>query len=141
MICAHYIRGTTSPDATWFDRLVEGTLSRLVRFYERTLHVVLRFPILTLLVFFATIALTVTLYVKIPKGYFPQDDSGLVIGSTRASPDVSFQAMLGCCSGRRHRGVRSRGGRRGIEPRRQRRAGRRLQPRPDVHQPEAARGA
>jgi multidrug efflux pump len=95
MICAHYIRGTISRDATWFDRLVEGSLSRLVRFYERTLHVVLRFPLLTLLVFFLTIALTVTLYIKIPKGYFPQDDSGLVIGSTRASPDVSFQAMLG----------------------------------------------
>jgi multidrug efflux pump len=95
MICAHYIKTTVSPDATWFDRLVEGNLSRMVRFYERTLHVVLRFPFLTLLVFFATIALTVTLYIKTPKGYFPQDDSGLVIGATRASPDVSFQAMLG----------------------------------------------
>lgn len=94
MICAHYIKSTISPDATRFDRVVEGSLSALVRFYERTLHVVLRFPILTLLVFFATIALTVTLYIKMPKGYFPQDDSGLVIGSTRASPDVSFQAML-----------------------------------------------
>ncbi len=39
--------------------------------------------------------MTVTLYIKTPKGYFPTDDSGLVIGSTRASPDVSFQAMLG----------------------------------------------
>ncbi|EKS39986.1 efflux RND transporter permease subunit [Afipia clevelandensis] len=95
MICAHYIKGTVSADETWFDRLVEGSLSRTVRFYERTLHVVLRFPILTLLVFFATIALTVTLYIKTPKGYFPTDDSGLVIGATRASPDVSFQAMLG----------------------------------------------
>ncbi len=95
MICAHYIKTTVSPDATWFDRLVEGSLSRMVRFYERTLHIVLRFPLLTMLVFAATIALTVTLYIKTPKGYFPQDDSGLVIGSTRASPDVSFQAMLG----------------------------------------------
>ncbi|MBR2119949.1 MAG: efflux RND transporter permease subunit [Afipia sp.] len=95
MICAHYIKTTVSPDATWFDRLVEGSLSRIVKFYERTLHVVLRFPILTMLVFVATIALTVTLYIKTPKGYFPTDDSGLVIGATRASPDVSFQAMLG----------------------------------------------
>ena len=95
MICAHYIKSTISPDATRFDRVVEGSLSAIVRFYERTLRVVLRFPFLTLLVFFATIALTVTLYIKMPKGYFPQDDSGLVIGSTRASPDVSFQAMLG----------------------------------------------
>ena len=95
MICAHYIKTPVSPDATWFDRLVEGSLSRIVRFYERTLHIVLRFPILTMLVFVATIALTVTLYIKTPKGYFPTDDSGLVIGATRASPDVSFQAMLG----------------------------------------------
>jgi multidrug efflux pump len=56
---------------------------------------VLGFPFLTLLVFFATIALTVVLYIKTPKGYFPTDDSGFVIGATRASPDTSFQAMLG----------------------------------------------
>ncbi|MBN9148718.1 MULTISPECIES: efflux RND transporter permease subunit [unclassified Nitrobacter] len=95
MICAHYIKHGMSPDATRFDRLVEGLLSRIVAFYARTLRVVLNFPILTLLVFFATIALTVTLYIKTPKGYFPIDDSGFVIGSTRASADVSFQSMLG----------------------------------------------
>ncbi len=95
MICAHYIKETTSSDATWFDRLVEGSLSRVVAFYERTLRFVLGFPFLTLLVFFATIALTVTLYIKTPKGYFPVDDSGFVIGSTRASADTSFQTMLG----------------------------------------------
>ncbi len=95
MICAHYIKQATSADATRFDRLVEGSLSRIVAFYARTLRVVLGFPILTLLVFFATIALTVTLYIKTPKGYFPIDDSGFVIGSTRASADISFQSMLG----------------------------------------------
>jgi multidrug efflux pump len=95
MICAHYIKAATSDNATWFDRIVEGTLSRIVAFYARTLRVVLGFPLLTLMVFFATIALTVTLYIKTPKGYFPTDDSGFVIGSTRASADVSFQYMLG----------------------------------------------
>jgi multidrug efflux pump len=95
MICAHYIKEATSSDATWFDRIIEGTLSRVVSFYARTLRVVLGFPLLTLLVFFATIALTVTLYIKTPKGYFPVDDSGFVIGSTRASADISFQSMLG----------------------------------------------
>jgi multidrug efflux pump len=95
MICAHYIKETTSDSATWFDRIVEGTLSRMVAFYARTLRVVLGFPLLTLLVFFATIGLTVTLYVKTPKGYFPVDDSGFVIGATRASADISFQSMLG----------------------------------------------
>jgi multidrug efflux pump len=95
MICAHYIKQATPSDATWFDRLVEGTLSRIVAFYTRTLRVALGFPLLTLVVFFATIALTVTLYIKTPKGYFPTDDSGFVIGATRASADISFQAMLG----------------------------------------------
>jgi multidrug efflux pump len=95
MICAHYIKEATSGNATWFDRLVEGSLSRMVAFYTRTLRVVLDFPFMTLLVFVATIALTVTLYVKTPKGDFPSDDSGFVIGATRASADISFQSMLG----------------------------------------------
>ena len=95
MICAHYIKNATSSNATWFDRAIEGTLSRIVRFYERTLRSVLGFPFLTLIVFFSTIALTVLLYVKTPKGYFPTDDSGFVIGATRASADISFQSMLG----------------------------------------------
>jgi multidrug efflux pump len=94
MICAHYIKTTTSSNATWFDRIVEGSLSRIVDFYARTLRIVLGFPFLTLIVFFATIALTVTLYIKTPKGYFPVDDSGFVIGATRASADISFQSML-----------------------------------------------
>ncbi|HTB04028.1 MAG TPA: efflux RND transporter permease subunit [Bradyrhizobium sp.] len=95
MICAHHIREVTSGSATRFDRVVEGALSRMVAFYARTLRTVLGFPLLTLMVFFATIALTVTLYIKTPKSYFPVDDSGFVIGATRASPDISFQAMLG----------------------------------------------
>src|SRR5260370_955364 len=94
-ICAYYLKQATSHNATWFDRVVEGSLSRIVAFYARTLRVVLGFPFLTLLVFFATIALTVVLYIKTPKGYFPTDDSGFVIGATRASADISFQSMLG----------------------------------------------
>src|SRR5215216_3909044 len=93
MICAHYIKEATSDRATWFDRLVEGTLSRIVAFYARTLRVVLGFPFLTLIVFFATIALTVVLYIKIPKGYFPTDDSGLIVGASQSSSDTSFQSM------------------------------------------------
>ncbi|MEH2496222.1 multidrug efflux pump [Bradyrhizobium sp. AZCC 1678] len=93
MICAHYIKEATSDRATWFDRLVEGTLSRIVSFYTWTLRAVLGFPFLTLLVFFATIALTVVLYIKIPKGYFPIDDSGLIVGASQSSSDTSFQSM------------------------------------------------
>jgi len=95
MICAHYIKESGLDRTNWFDRLIEGSLSRVVAFYTRTLRGVLAFPFLTLIVFFATIALTVTLYIKTPKAYFPTDDSGFVIGATRASADISFQSMLG----------------------------------------------
>jgi multidrug efflux pump len=94
MICAHHIRHGLSDRATWFDRVVEGVLRPTVSAYGRSLRAVLRFPGLTMLVFVATIAATVALYVKVQKGYLPTDDSGLIIGGTRASPDVSFSGML-----------------------------------------------
>jgi len=94
MICAHYVKETTSERATWFDRVIEGSLSRMVEFYARTLRTALGYPFLTMIVFLATIGVTVLLYAKIPKGYFPDDDSGFIFGSTRASPDISFQSML-----------------------------------------------
>jgi multidrug efflux pump len=93
MICAHFVRSAPSPNATLFDRIVEGALRRMIRAYAGSLDVVLRHRFLTLLVFFLTIGLTVQLYVKTPKGYFPQDDTGLIFGGTRASPDISFKAM------------------------------------------------
>ena len=65
----------------------------MVRFYDRTLSFVLEHRALTLLVFVATIALTVGLYIRTPKGYFPQDDTGLIFGGTEASTDISFDAM------------------------------------------------
>jgi len=94
MICAHYVKESTSDRATWYDRVIEGSLSRMVNFYARTLRAVLGYPFLTMIVFLATIAVTVLLYVKVPKGYFPSDDSGFIFGATRASPDISFQSML-----------------------------------------------
>ena len=65
----------------------------MVRFYDRRLSVVLEHRSLTLMVFVATIALTVGLYIRTPKGYFPQDDTGLIFGATEASTDISFDAM------------------------------------------------
>jgi multidrug efflux pump len=94
MICAHFIREVPNPRATLFDRIVEGVLSRLLAAYAWSLRVVLRYRALVLIVFAATIALTVDLYIKMPKGYFPQDDTGLVFGGTSASPDISFPAMV-----------------------------------------------
>ncbi|MBX9829771.1 MAG: efflux RND transporter permease subunit [Xanthobacteraceae bacterium] len=93
MVCAHFVKAPPSPNATWLDRGVERVLSRTVAFYASTLDVVLRHRWLTLLVFMLTIALTCVLYVKTPKGFFPQDDTGLIFGGTRAAPDISFEAM------------------------------------------------
>ena len=48
---------------------------------------------LTLLVMVGTVAATVMLYVKTPKGFFPQDDTGFIFGVTEAAPDISFETM------------------------------------------------
>jgi multidrug efflux pump len=93
MVCAYFVRSPPSPNATWLDRLVEAALSRTIAFYSRTLDHVLEARVLTMVVFVATIALTAVLFVKTPKGYFPQEDTGLLFGGTRASTDISFEAM------------------------------------------------
>jgi hydrophobe/amphiphile efflux-1 (HAE1) family protein len=93
MICAHFVKVAPSPDRTWLDRLVERVLRRSVAAYGSSLDVVLRHRFLTMLVFLATIVLTVVLYAQTPKGFFPQDDTGLIFGGTRAAPDISFEAM------------------------------------------------
>jgi multidrug efflux pump subunit AcrB len=94
MICAHFIREPPNWRKTLFDRIVEGVLGRMVAAYAWSLRAVLRYRALVLIVFAATIALTVDLYIKTPKGYFPQDDTGLVFGGTSASTDISFPAMV-----------------------------------------------
>jgi len=93
MICAHFVRSAPSPDATRIDRLVEGALTAMVAFYGRTLQKVLNNFALMLFVMAATVAITVQLYIKTPKGYFPQDDTGLVMAMTEASVDISYRAM------------------------------------------------
>jgi multidrug efflux pump len=93
MICAHFVREAPSTDETWLDRAVEAVMSRLLRGYRLSLVVVLRNRSLALVVMVGTIVLTVQLFVKIPKGYFPHGDTDLVLGSTEASTDISFKSM------------------------------------------------
>jgi multidrug efflux pump len=93
MICAHFVRSSAAPTTRRIDRAVEGLMGLAAHGYARTLDVALRYWGLTLLVMLATVAATVNLYVKTPKGTFPQDDTGLVIASTRAAPDISYEAM------------------------------------------------
>jgi HAE1 family hydrophobic/amphiphilic exporter-1 len=74
--------------------LSERGFDALLRAYERGLDVVLRFRFTTLCVFFATVALSVYLFVIIPKGFFPQQDIGLLTGISEAGQDVSPAAMM-----------------------------------------------
>jgi multidrug efflux pump subunit AcrB len=94
MICAHFIRH--APDHRprgLLDRSVEGVMRAATRAYAASLNVALRHRALTMLMMLATVVATVNLYIKTPKGNFPQDDTGLVIASTQAATDISFEAM------------------------------------------------
>ena len=65
----------------------------MLSFYRRTLDRVLLHPFITLMVFFATMAASVYLYVVIPKGFFPLQDTGLITGFAEAGQDISPQEM------------------------------------------------
>ena len=73
--------------------VIERMFAGMLRFYERTLDIALRFRFITLMVFLATVTLSVVLYVMIPKGFFPDQDTGIMIGTTDAAQDISFDAM------------------------------------------------
>ncbi len=72
---------------------VERMFESIIRFYERTLDIALRFRFLTAMVFVGTLALTVLLYVIIPKGFFPVQDTGIIIGITDVAQDASYAQM------------------------------------------------
>jgi multidrug efflux pump len=74
-------------------RASERVFERMIAFYGRTLKFVLRYQTITLLVAVATLLLTVFLYVIIPKGFFPIQDTGVIQGISQAPPAISSQAM------------------------------------------------
>jgi multidrug efflux pump len=92
MMCAHLLRPHEEPGR--LGRLFERGFDRMVAFYDRTLRWVLAHPPLTLAVTIGTLLLTVLLAYLIPKGFFPQQDTGLVTAITVAPPDVSFDSMM-----------------------------------------------
>ena len=73
----------------WSERAFESMLHA----YERGLDRALRWSKTMLLIFFATLALSIYLFMIIPKGFFPQQDNGLITASSEASQDISFKAM------------------------------------------------
>ena len=74
-------------------KAIEAVFDGMLWFYERTLDIALRWRFATLLVFIATISLTVVLYAYIPKGFFPTQDTGIIIGITDAAQDASYNQM------------------------------------------------
>ncbi|TCR79096.1 efflux RND transporter permease subunit [Rhizobium sp. BK376] len=95
MICAHRLRAhDIHARPGFFGRIIEGSLEATTNFYGRTLKAVLHHRVLTILILFACIAMTVFLYVKVPKGFIPQDDTGFIQGSTQAATDISYPAMV-----------------------------------------------
>jgi HAE1 family hydrophobic/amphiphilic exporter-1 len=74
--------------------LSERAFDAMLHAYERGLDLVLKYQFTTLCVFFATLALSVYLFVVIPKGFFPQQDIGLLTGISEAAQDVSPEAMM-----------------------------------------------
>jgi hydrophobe/amphiphile efflux-1 (HAE1) family protein len=92
MMCAYLLK-PEGKDHGWLYRMSERGFDGLLHVYEVGLKIVLRHQFITLMVMFGTIALTGYLYVIIPKGFFPQQDTGLIIGQSEAAQDISFQAM------------------------------------------------
>ncbi|MDF7650519.1 MMPL family transporter [Pantoea sp. Acro-805] len=93
MLCAYLLQHIPEEKQSRFSRKGGELFDKLVRGYDRLLTVVLNHQKLTLLVALATFALTALLYIAIPKGFFPTQDTGLIQGVTVASQDVSFSEM------------------------------------------------
>jgi hydrophobe/amphiphile efflux-1 (HAE1) family protein len=92
MMCSRLLK-PESKEHGWLYRLFERGFDSLLNLYEAGLKIVLRHRFITLMGMFGTIALTGYLYVVIPKGFFPQQDTGLIIGLSEAAQDISFQGM------------------------------------------------
>jgi multidrug efflux pump len=93
-MCAYVLRPHDhSRQPGRFFRWSERGFAALQRWYSNSLRFVLRHPLATMLVFLATVILNVDLYVTIPKGFFPQQDTGRIVGGIRADQSISFQAM------------------------------------------------
>ena len=93
MMCAKLIRHRPESERSYFDVTAERAFNALIAHYGRALNWVLDRQPLTLLVALLTLALTIVLYVLIPKGFFPVQDTGLIQAITQASQSISYEAM------------------------------------------------
>ncbi|HVJ55927.1 MAG TPA: efflux RND transporter permease subunit [Aliidongia sp.] len=93
MLCAYLLKPAGQVRHGWLYRVLESGFDRLASAYDAALSRVLRHQFATLLTLLATITATGYLYVSIPKGFFPQQDTGLIAGITEAAQDISSSAL------------------------------------------------
>ena len=93
MMCAYLLKNERAVKHGRIYMATERFFDGVLSVYRSSLHWVLDHPTLTLVVLFVTIALNVVLIIKIPKGFFPVEDTGAITGSVRGPQDSSFPAM------------------------------------------------
>ena len=93
MMSARILRHTPDDQQTRFYHASEKMFQRMIDFYGRTLKVVLEYQTITLLVALGTLVLTIVLYIMIPKGFFPVQDTGVIQGISQASQSISYEDM------------------------------------------------
>src|SRR5215470_13626144 len=94
MMASRFLRSEREVRHGRFYAFTERGFDKMLRGYERAPDVVLRHQFATMCVFMATVACTVHLFILIPKGFFPQQDTGLITGISEAGQDVSFAEMM-----------------------------------------------
>ena len=93
MMCSRILRRTPEEQQGRFYKASERVFQRVIAFYGRTLKYVLGYQTITLLIAAATLVLTIVLYIVIPKGFFPTQDTGVIQGISQAPATISFAAM------------------------------------------------
>jgi len=93
MMCAVLLRTDRDRSHGWVYRLNERVFDAMLGFYRWTLAIALRHPLLVMLTLAATLVLNFHLYRVVPKGFVPQQDTGLLLGSIQADQHTSFQLM------------------------------------------------
>jgi multidrug efflux pump len=95
MMCSRLLKQEDPAGHGRLYRASEGIVNWLLHSYERALQSVLRHPAFTLAILFITIAVNIYLLVIVPKGFFPEQDNGTVVGGIQGPQDASFQMMQG----------------------------------------------
>ena len=94
MMCSRFLKPAAEEHHGAIFKMSERFFDGMLAGYDAILGVVMRFKFATLCVFLGTLALTGYLFVIIPKGFFPQQDTGLITGLAEASQDISFRDMM-----------------------------------------------